>query len=163
MDYEPEGMPVRNPAADRTNLPGILLLVIGILNVLASLYLLLYGVRAMMMTPEQRQEAKREMEAQQTPQQREQMKQLNWSMDKILDVWFGVALAWGGLALICGLVTLLGGWQMRSLHSYGLAVTGSVLALIPCLSPTACCGVGEGIGIWALVVLLSSDVKSAFR
>ncbi len=49
------------------------------------------------------------------------------------------------------------------MKSYALALCGAISAAIPCISATACCGLGEGIGIWALVVLLSPDVKSVFR
>ena len=34
---------------------------------------------------------------------------------------------------------------------------------VPCVSCAGCCGVGEVIGLWALIVLLSADVRSAFR
>src|SRR5260370_11004371 len=118
-------MPERTPAADRTNLPGILLLIVGVLNIIGSLFRLVHGAQGMMLTHEQRQEMEREAAAQQSPEQQEQMKQFGWSMTKVLDVFFGVLLAWGGLALVAGIVTLIGGLQMRSLHSYGLAVTAS--------------------------------------
>ena len=52
---------------------------------------------------------------------------------------------------------------MLSLRAYGLAVAASVITAIPCISCSACCGLGEGIGIWALVVLLNNDVRAAFR
>jgi hypothetical protein len=50
---------------------------------------------------------------------------------------------------------------MRKLDSYGLAMTASIVALIPCISP--CCVVGLPIGIWALVILSKPEVKSAFH
>jgi hypothetical protein len=31
------------------------------------------------------------------------------------------------------------------------------------LTCTGCCGLGQGIGIWALVVLLKPEVKALFR
>jgi hypothetical protein len=39
-------------------------------------------------------------------------------------------------------------------------VTGSILSIIPCTN--SCCCIGTPLGIWALVVLLNSDVKLAF-
>jgi hypothetical protein len=54
--------------------------------------------------------------------------------------------------IVLSVVTILGGVSMRSLKAYGLAVTAAVIACIPCISATACCGIGEGIGIWAFVV-----------
>jgi hypothetical protein len=47
----------------------------------------------------------------------------------------------------------------EDLKSYGLAMTSSILAMIPC---HVCCMVGLPIGIWALIVLLKPEVKSAF-
>jgi hypothetical protein len=60
-----------------------------------------------------------------------------------------------------GVLILFGGLKMKKLESFGLAVTASVLAILPCTSP--CCLVGIPIGIWALVVLFRPEVKSAFR
>jgi len=58
-------------------------------------------------------------------------------------------------------VVIYGALQMKSLQSHGWAMTSAILAMVPCLSP--CCLLGLPIGIWALVVILSPEVKSAFR
>jgi hypothetical protein len=71
----------------------------------------------------------------------------------------GVVLSIIGI-LMCGVI-LLGGMKMKKLESYGLAMTVSIIAMIPCLSP--CCLIGLPIGIWALVVLSKPEVKSAFH
>jgi hypothetical protein len=65
------------------------------------------------------------------------------------------------IAILMGVVILLGALKMKKLESYGLAMTASILAMIPCLSP--CCVIGLPIGIWALVVLSKPEVKSAFH
>lgn len=62
--------------------------------------------------------------------------------------------------LVSGLI-LFGGLQMKKLEAYGLAMTASIVAMIPCISP--CCIIGLPIGIWALVVLSKPEVKSAFH
>jgi hypothetical protein len=62
--------------------------------------------------------------------------------------------------LVSGVI-LLGGLKMKNLESYGLAMTASIIAMIPCFSP--CCLIGLPIGIWALVVLSKPEVKSAFH
>ena len=51
--------------------------------------------------------------------------------------------------------------KMKQLESWGLALAGTIVAMIPYLSP--CCCIGLPVGIWSLVVLLNQDVKSAFR
>lgn len=65
------------------------------------------------------------------------------------------------LGLIVYGVALWGAVKMKALQSYGLAVTSAILVMLPC--SFCCCFVGIPVGIWALVVLLSADVKSAFR
>ena len=62
--------------------------------------------------------------------------------------------------LVSGLL-LFGGLKMKSLESYSLVMTVSIIAMIPCFSP--CCLIGLPIGIWALVVLSKPEVKSAFH
>jgi hypothetical protein len=62
--------------------------------------------------------------------------------------------------LVSGLI-FFGGLKMKRLESHGLAVTASILAMLPCTSP--CCIIGLPLGIWALVVLSKPEVKSAFR
>jgi hypothetical protein len=65
------------------------------------------------------------------------------------------------IAILMSVVILLGALKMKKLESYGLAMTASILAMIPCLSP--CCVIGLPIGIWALMVLSKPEVKSAFH
>ena len=57
-------------------------------------------------------------------------------------------------------VTILGAWKMRKLELYGLAITASILAMLPC---TLGFIIGLPAGIWALMVLKQPDVKAAFR
>ncbi len=74
----------------------------------------------------------------------------------------------GAVGVVSGIVGLLvsgliyyGAMKMKKLESYGLAMTASIVAMIPCISP--CCLIGLPIGIWALVVLSKPEVKSAFH
>ncbi|SRR6266852_1215321 len=61
--------------------------------------------------------------------------------------------------LLSGIV-IFGAVQMKTLKSYGWAMTGSVLALISCCSP--CWIVSIPLGIWSLVILSDPSVKAAF-
>jgi hypothetical protein len=70
----------------------------------------------------------------------------------------GVALRVVGI--LGGLIVLYGGIKMRKLENYGLCMTASIVAMIPCLS---CCIIGLPIGIWSLVVLSKPEVKNFFR
>jgi hypothetical protein len=61
---------------------------------------------------------------------------------------------------IVGVVVLLGAAKMQQLRSYQFALTASIVAMVPCISP--CCLFGLPLGIWALVVLNKPEVKSQF-
>jgi hypothetical protein len=67
------------------------------------------------------------------------------------------------VAAIVALLVILGAARMLVLKSYGLSLFAAILTAIPCISPSACCLLGEGVGIWAVIVLLNPDVRSAFR
>ena len=73
----------------------------------------------------------------------------------------GVYLALGLFGLAMGVLVLIGARRMRNLESYSLAMTAAIVAMVPCVSP--CCLLGLPFGIWALLVLGDSSVKSAFR
>ncbi len=63
-----------------------------------------------------------------------------------------------GIALAA--IVILGGIRLMSLKSYGLVLSAAIINMIPFFG---CCCYGLPVGIWALVVLLSGDVKAAFR
>jgi hypothetical protein len=67
------------------------------------------------------------------------------------------AIVW----LLMGGVVIFGAIKMKALQSYGLALTGAILAALPCTSP--CCFLGLPLGIWAIIVLMNQEVKNAFR
>lgn len=71
----------------------------------------------------------------------------------------GVGSALLGFALSA--LVWYGALQLKKGRSYGWAMTAAILALVPCTSP--CCFVGVPIGIWALVVLMRPEVKSALQ
>lgn len=146
-------------ARERTTLPGIFLIVVGLLNLLASVALLGVGYMVLTAPPEKIQEFWEKL----TEEQKEQMKQGGIEQGNLQQTYANTFLRWGGVALLGSILTLAGGIQLRARRSYWLAMVGAVLAAIPCLSPLGCCLVGEGIGIWCLVVLLNPDVKSSFQ
>ncbi len=59
-----------------------------------------------------------------------------------------------------GLINLLAGIAMTTRRYYGLAVAGSILAMLNCSN--LCCVLGLPIGIWSLVVLMNAENKAAF-
>ena len=73
----------------------------------------------------------------------------------------------GGLGIVqniiggvVGVIVLIGAAKMQKLQSYQFALTASIVAMVPCISP--CCVFGLPFGIWALVVLNKPEVKSQF-
>ncbi|MEQ8789287.1 MAG: hypothetical protein RIC55_23540 [Pirellulaceae bacterium] len=56
---------------------------------------------------------------------------------------------------------LYGSLGMVQRRNYGVAVTASVLAVIPCFSP--CFFLGIPLGLWALFLLFRPEVKYGFR
>ncbi|MGE3805024.1 MAG: hypothetical protein AB7K24_10165 [Gemmataceae bacterium] len=60
----------------------------------------------------------------------------------------------------CSGVVLKAGLQMCRLKSYRLALTGSILAMLPCCGP--CFGLSAPIGLWALIMLRLPDVRGSF-
>ena len=77
---------------------------------------------------------------------------------------FGVIHYVAAVLNVCAaLLILLGALRMMKQQSYGLAVAASILAMVPCVGTSICCCViGLPIGLWALIVLMQSDVKAAF-
>jgi hypothetical protein len=64
------------------------------------------------------------------------------------------------LGILLGGLILFGAIKMKKLQSYGLAMTASIVAMLPC---SLCCVIGLPLGIWSLVVLSKPEVKSAFH
>ncbi len=156
-DYDDDDRGTRK-AKERTNVPGILLIIVGVLNILGALYFTFNGFVVLNAPPE--------LLNQQTninPEQKKALEQQGWSLEKIMHGAGWLYVAVGIIGALAAIITLVGGIRMRSLRGYGLAVLGSVITLIPFLAPTGCCLLGQVAGIWALVVLLSADVKAAFR
>jgi hypothetical protein len=73
----------------------------------------------------------------------------------------GVRLALGMLGICLSVLVIFAGVKMKNLENYVLSMTGAIIAVIPCFSP--CCFLGIPFGIWAIVVLVSPEVKAAFR
>jgi hypothetical protein len=61
---------------------------------------------------------------------------------------------------IVSAIVILGSIQMLRARMYPLAIIASVLAMVDCAN--GCCCLGLPVGIWSLIVLLRSDVRSLF-
>ena len=66
------------------------------------------------------------------------------------------------LGLALGGLVLFGALQMKKLENWGLALTASILSMIPCCSGV-CCIIGLPIGIWALTILNKAEIKQHYQ
>jgi hypothetical protein len=138
IDYTPQ--PNVAAAAARVKAPAITLIVITALGMVGTLVNMVANLAGMSQPP------------QGLPPEAERL----------------VAMMSGGLGVVATILTLavggliiFGAMKMMNLQSYGLAMTASIVAMVPCLSP--CCCLGLPVGIWAIVVLSNAEVKAAFR
>jgi hypothetical protein len=69
----------------------------------------------------------------------------------------------GSLFLGLNLFITWAGYRMLGRQSWTAAVVASVLAMLTCFAQCSCCPIGVAVGLWALAVLLSADVKQAFE
>jgi hypothetical protein len=167
MSYGPDSAPQREQQEiyERVRLPGTFLTIVGVINLLLGLFSVYRGVQVLRMDDVQWR-AENETEWDNLPQGVKQLYEDNgFGKERYGELMRSikgpVSLCAGAVALLAGVATTLGGIRMTRLQSYGLAMTGSVLAFIPIVSP--CCLGGQVVGIWAMVVLLNRDVKEAFR
>ncbi|MCE5267397.1 MAG: hypothetical protein LLG00_05875 [Planctomycetaceae bacterium] len=72
-------------------------------------------------------------------------------------VYLALTIVWIALSILI----MIGARKMRRLEGYGLAMTATIVALVPCIEP--CCLLTFPFGIWALTVLSDNAVKAAFR
>jgi predicted Zn finger-like uncharacterized protein len=56
---------------------------------------------------------------------------------------------------------IFAGLQMIRLRMYPLCIIGSVLAMLNCCNP--CCVLSLPLGLWSLIVLMRTDVRTAFQ
>jgi hypothetical protein len=129
--------------------PGIALLVVGILDVLHGLFSI---VRSLLFP---QQVAAADI-ADAPPEMAEFVNFMNES-GPLVGIGFGV------FEIILAGVMILGAIKFMQLKSYGLAMTATIIAMIPCTGVMDCCIVEVGIGIWALVILLQATTKPMFR
>jgi len=125
-------------AADRLKLPAIFLLIIAVLssiNHVAALVMHFMGIEMFPMAPAQNQ-----------------AEEIGRMLGGVIGGTFGIVMD--------GLV-IFGAINMLRVSSFGLAITGAIVSVVPCASP--CCVLGIPFGIWALVVLNDASVKAAFR
>ncbi len=164
MHYDPDPSPPPQAVRERVSVPGIFLAVAGLLNVIASLYVLASGSAYLRLTEQEQRAQVRESWQRLPPEWKKVYEDQGIGEEEFGDLlkkFINGATWWAGLGAVVGLVGLLGGIRMVRLRGYGLAMTGAILTAIPFISP--CCLVGQIVGLWAMIVLMSTDVRAAFN
>jgi hypothetical protein len=154
--YEPSADP--DAARSRVLPAAIILIIVNVLNLLIGLGFAGMGAYLASQGPDElRRQTLEGLKA--FPEYRAAIEK----QDKQTTYTVAVAEYLGGgiLWILLSILALIGAIRMMSLRNYGLAMTSAILTVIPCMTP--CCLLGQGAGIWALVVLMNNDVRAAFR
>jgi hypothetical protein len=154
-NFDEFGLPPRRPAAaaDRARLPGVFLIVVGILNLIVAGFLIRDGLIIDAISDQ-------EFVDQFSAEQKKQFRDLGWTDEEVHRLAVNFCYIAGGVILPLSLLTIGGGAGMMAGKLYGLAVVASLAACLPCLG---CLGVGIGVGVWSMVVLFNADVRAGFR
>ncbi len=149
----PSGIPLTGAPAGNAealvNGPGIALMVVGILCILAALLGLasnLFGLGMGAFGPGAGGGGAN------VPPQMQRLIQMTSG---------GVGIVLNVIGLGLSAFFIYASMKMRKLEGYGMVMTATILSMLPCLSP--CCCVGLPVGIWILIVLSKPEVKSAFH
>lgn len=160
-EYSPAPMqPVASSdARSRVLAPAIGLIVVGILNLFLAAVPGFYGL-AITKVPEAQLEAQMEKDH---PKELADAKAQGWSVRQLIDMVIYGSYSLAAVDFLASFVVILGGVRLLSLKNYGLALMAAILAALPGVSCSGCCGLGNIVGLWAIVVLLAPDVRSAFQ
>jgi len=142
-------------AKERIKTPAVLLLIVGIIAALVSLY----NIVSIFTLDQQfaNIEAQWDNDPNMKPQQKQDMKQM-------LNTYKNVAKVLVPVGVVCGLITatitIIGSVKIMNLKGKGLGTAGSILSMIPIVS--GCCCLGIPVGIWVLIAMGKPEVKAGF-
>jgi len=159
-DDDGDPTPSRELAKKKVAAPAILLIIHAGFALLGSVYGI---VSVQFQDPKadfQKQRLEQENDPKLTAAQKEQIKGINDSVEKFLDLYIQALPVLTGLSVVASLLMLIAGFKLYGLSSPGLVYLGALLALIPIFG---CCCLGVVAGIWSLIVLQNQEVKSAMR
>lgn len=143
-------------AMSRVSLPGMILLIFGVIGLLFQGIYLLQSLQNPDILYKQLRSFVDSME-----EGEEKVKAIKQIEEAKEDLMMNnpVNRASAAIGAVINLFMIVGGMQMRKLGSYPLSIVGAICGIIPC-GGCACCALP--IGIWALIVLLNSEVKAGF-
>jgi hypothetical protein len=166
MSTDEEELPDDPLVRQRVSAPGLLLMLVGLLTLICGLIFLQLGIHSLRLTPAQN----RDEHVDETRQLQERgwsspeftQRLMEMTPEEIKAYRVGIRLGLAAVWLAGAFVMTYGGFNLRSLNSYRLAMAGAIWTAVPLMSPLACCGIGELVGIWAFAVLMDRTVREAF-
>jgi hypothetical protein len=159
---EPSRDPFNPPAADpraakkRLLVPGIFVILIGLLNLVPGVGCVGIGL-AMNNMPDAEMER---LAKQHDAEQWEEVQKEGYTVRSLKNIYLYSGLGCGGVSVLLALVALVGGGCMIAGRSLFLCSMGALAAI---LSPGGFGILGLAVGIWAFAVILNEDVRAAFR
>ena len=73
----------------------------------------------------------------------------------------GGGIVGGTIGIVMDILVIVGAYNLMKLKKFSMAMTGAVIACIPCCGP--CIVLGIPFGIWALVLLNNPEIKQHFE
>jgi hypothetical protein len=149
-------------AAERLRAPATILLVLSIINLLWNCWGVI-SARGIVADPAAFEAQWHDMIDQRPDlpaDQRTKMKEM-FSAQMIRDNSTPILVV-SGFLVLASFLTVAGCIQMLRFRAYPLCVLGSILALNP-INMCPCCLLEAPFGLWCLIVLMNSDVRSAFQ
>lgn len=172
----------------RMSAPAIVLMILGGLGLLSSLYgivsLLFIGPKMAQMSQQIGQQIEQDMQRMQAeerelaeqssgpgggpemppmpgPPPGPDIKSILQLQTTLFQGFAAVGITFSVIGLAANALIIYGAISMLNVQRYGLAMTAAILTMLPITSP--CCLIGLPAGIWALVALTRPGVSEAFR
>jgi hypothetical protein len=153
--WERRRSPVDNARAS-VQAPGIILIVLGVLNLLGGLGLIGGGLALNGMTTGEYEA----MATKDDPNALDELEDEGFTVPEFQDLYAFSLIGAGVFSLLAGAVLILGGSAIIGLKFYWLAMIATITAFV---SPVGCCCLFGLIGaIWSFVTLINPDVRKSF-
>ena len=161
-DRDSDRAPLQAGSTPRNRLifPAVLLIVTGILNLFFAGG---FGLVAATITPEVLEKAMND------PNQHPALREIlaknleKQSMEEMASQTRMQYLIVSITNVLTTFFAIFAGIRMLQLRNYGLVFFGALVSAVPCISGSSCCCIGEAAGIYAIILLLQSDIRDAFR
>lgn len=151
-------------AKSKTQFPGILLIIMGVLTLLLAGFYLVVSMpdfqKSFESSIQQRIEAiekDAQLPAEQKKAQADGMKKVLEAFERTLPN----LPIYGVISGVSGLLMILGGVKFMSLGSKALVIIASILTFTP-FTAGCCCVIGIPVGIWVLIALNNQTVRDGY-